>query len=296
VQAVAVLPAEQQLGHQAVLDHGRSAPLAGDQRVLVEVPPGVVGQVLRASVGLPRPQHVEGVVVEQRDAARAVGAGAVPAAQAGQEDAVRPAVQRVRPRVAGLARQLLGLDGLVQPGGSGVGPGVVDVDARAAEAGQQQVAALETVAAHVVPLVLQRARAGVPAEVVQLVADGRQVGPPDHAAVPGRLRVDVDHRERIRPLPGAVEGDHVGQLLPRRLDRLTGAAVEGRIHGRRGLAHRVSTPGTPWMSAKVPVVAAAARAAPVVETSMPRRRSRGKASGRAGGGPRGVRGCGRPPW
>ena len=71
VQRMAVLLAEQQFRHQAVLDHRGGAPLAGDQRVLVQVPPGVVGQVLRSAIGLPGAQHVEGVVVEQRDPARA---------------------------------------------------------------------------------------------------------------------------------------------------------------------------------------------------------------------------------
>ena len=105
VELVAVLLAEQQFGHEPVLDHRRRAPLAGHQDVLVEVPPGVVGQVLRPAVGLPGAEDVEGAVVEQRDAARPVVP--VGSAQAGEEDAVRTAVQGVRPGVAGPLRQLL---------------------------------------------------------------------------------------------------------------------------------------------------------------------------------------------
>ena len=131
VQRVAVLLAQQQLGHDAVLDHRRRAPLAGDRDVLVEVPPGVVGQVLRAAVGLPGPQHVERGVVEQRDPARPVVA--VRAAEARQEDPVGAAVQGVRARVAGVRGQLLGVDRLEQVRRARVGLRVVDVDVAAAQ-------------------------------------------------------------------------------------------------------------------------------------------------------------------
>src|SRR5215207_8396467 len=59
VDRVPVLLAQQQLRHDPVLDHRRTAPLAGDQHVLVEVPPGVVVEVLRPAVGLPGAQDVE---------------------------------------------------------------------------------------------------------------------------------------------------------------------------------------------------------------------------------------------
>ena len=72
VQVVAVLVGEQQLGLDAALDHVRRAPLAGEQRVVADVPPDVVGQVLRAAVDLPAPARAEVVVVEQEHAARAV--------------------------------------------------------------------------------------------------------------------------------------------------------------------------------------------------------------------------------
>ena len=72
MDGVAVLLAQQQLRHDAVLDHRRAAPLAGDQHVLVEVPPGVVVEVLRPAVGLPGAQDIEGLVIEQRDPARPI--------------------------------------------------------------------------------------------------------------------------------------------------------------------------------------------------------------------------------
>src|SRR5882757_4096064 len=227
VQLVAVLVAQQQLRVDPVLDHRRGAPLAGDQRVALQVPPGVVGQVLRAPVGFPGAQHVEGVVVQQGDAAGAV----IPVrpAEAGQEYAVRAAVQGVRAGVAGLAAQLVGGDCPDELGLGRVRLGVVDVDVRAAQPGQQQVAALQAVCAVVVSLVHECAGAGIPTEMVQLVALGGQVGPADDLAVARRARVDIQHGQRIRLLPGPVEGDHVGELLGRGRGCITGAAVERRI-------------------------------------------------------------------
>ena len=109
MQLVAVFPAEQQLGHDAVLDHVRRAPLAGDQRVVAEMPPEIVGEVLRAAVDLPAAEHIEALVVEHEDAA---GSVAVRRAERADIDAVRAAMHRVRTRVAGCARELVGLDHL----------------------------------------------------------------------------------------------------------------------------------------------------------------------------------------
>jgi hypothetical protein len=69
------------------------------------------------------------------------------------------------------------------------------VDVRGPQPGQQQVAALQPVG--VVPGVRERAAARVPPEMVQLVSAGRQVGPADDLAVPGRRRVGVEHGERV---------------------------------------------------------------------------------------------------
>ncbi len=68
---------------------------------------------------------------------------------------------------------------------------------------------------------------------------GRQVRPADDRAVARRLLVHVDDGERVGPLPGAVEGDDVGQVLARRGGGLGGGAVErgvGDGHGR----HRIT--------------------------------------------------------
>src|SRR4051812_48589546 len=140
VQLVAVLTVEEQLGLHPALDHLWRAPLAADQRVVAEMPPEVVVQVLRAAVDLPPAEDVEGVVIEHEDAA---GTAAVGGPESADVDAIRSAVDRVPIGVAGLRRDLFGLDRLDDAGPQGVGFGIDDVDARGAESGHDQVAALD---------------------------------------------------------------------------------------------------------------------------------------------------------
>ena len=96
------MPAEQHLGHEAVLERVGRAPLAGDHGVVAEVPPEVVGQLLRPAVDLPAAEHVEALVVDQEDAARRLALGV---AERADVDALGPAMDGVRPAVAGLARR-----------------------------------------------------------------------------------------------------------------------------------------------------------------------------------------------
>src|SRR5215216_2917727 len=181
VEVVAEPPSQQVLGVQPVLEHGGGAPLGGDHGVVVQVPPHVVGEELVAAVALPGADDVEGVVVEQGDPAGAVVA--VGAAEGGQEDGPGAAVDGVGPGVAGLGGQLLGGDLADHGGVARVGLGVQHIDPRRADAGDDQVAALQRLAVVAVAVVAQGAGAGVPAEVVQLVPGRRQLTPADHPAV-----------------------------------------------------------------------------------------------------------------
>ena len=103
VQRVAVLARQQQLRVHAVLHHVRRAPLAGDHRVVAEVPPEVVGEVLRSAIALPAALDLERLGVEHEDAA---GAVAVAVAERVDVDPVGPAVRGVRAAVAGLRGSL----------------------------------------------------------------------------------------------------------------------------------------------------------------------------------------------
>ena len=232
VEVVAEALAEQVLGIQPVLDHRRRRPLRGHRDVLVQVPPDVVGEVLVATVGLPGARDLEGVVIDQRDPAGPVAVAG--GAEVRHEDAARPAMHRVRARVAGLGSKLLGLDRPHDVGLTGIGLGVEHIGARRADPGHDQVAALEHA---LVALVAERAGAGVPAEVMQLVAGGRKLGPSDHVSVAGRATVTVDHGHRVALFTGRVVSCDVGEALGRRRDRGCGRAVEGGI-GRLG--HRNS--------------------------------------------------------
>jgi hypothetical protein len=190
---------------------------------VVDVPPHVVGQVLVAAVGLPLADHLERVVVEQRHAA---GALLAVAAEAGHEQPAGPAVHGVRPGVAGPLAELVGLEHLDDLRGRRVVLDVQHVQPGGPQPGDDQVLP----AAVVVPAArAERAGAGVPAEVVQLVAEIGQLGEADHGAVAGRGRVDVDHGDRVRLVGRAGEGGHVRELLGRRGRRVPGRAVERRV-------------------------------------------------------------------
>src|SRR5205807_4876482 len=169
VELVAELPDER--GVEAPLDHVRGPPLAADQRVVVEVPPEVVGEVLRPPVPLPGAADLEGAGVEDEDAAGSVAVGG---AEGAHVDPVGAAVRGVGPAVARPGCQLVGLDGLDDGGLGGVWLGVDDVDARGAQARDDEVAprrAVVVVPGMAVGLdVAEAGTAGVPAEMMELVA------------------------------------------------------------------------------------------------------------------------------
>src|SRR5690606_24434903 len=136
VALVAVLPGQRVLHRGAVLDLPRRAPLAGDEAVAVDVPPGGVGRVPRRPGLLPGALPRAGAAVEPGDAARALVT--LGRAEVGDVDRLRPAGGRVRARVAGLGLVLLRLDDLGDPGFAGVVLDVHQVDAAGAQPHHQQ--------------------------------------------------------------------------------------------------------------------------------------------------------------
>ena len=212
VQIVTIAAVEQDVGHKAVLERLRRAPLAGDQSIVAQMPPEVVGEVLRASVELPLTEHVEGFRVHAEDPA---GPFALRGAEGVDEDAVRPAVHRVRAAVVSPRGQLLGFDSLDDLRFADVGLGVDDVEPRGAQTGYHQVAPLGV---RVGSVGTQAGAAGVPAEVVQLVTNVGHVELSYNLAVGGGGRVNIHHRQRVRPAfeLGIQQGDK-GVFLRRRL-------------------------------------------------------------------------------
>src|SRR5918994_705250 len=66
---------QEYLGVEPALDHVWRAPLAGDHGVVAQVPPEVVGEVLRSPIDFPAPQGIKAFVIHHEDTARAISIG-----------------------------------------------------------------------------------------------------------------------------------------------------------------------------------------------------------------------------
>src|SRR5713101_6831354 len=109
VEPMAIVTLDQALDAEPVLEHVGCAPFAGDRDVVAEVPPEIVSEELRTAVDLPLTEHVEALMVQQKDPA---GTAAVGAAHCAYVDRVGAAMERMRATVAGARRDLLGLNHL----------------------------------------------------------------------------------------------------------------------------------------------------------------------------------------
>ena len=173
---------------------GGRRPLARHHVIARQVPPEIIVQFLRTAIDLPPSEDLEGLAVHDEDAGRSIGTILATAAERADVDAFRPAVNRVRPRVAGLLEDLLGLDDLVNLRLRGIRFGIHDVNSRGADAGDDEVAPLE----ECVPGERRQSRrAGIPAEMVKLVALVGHHHRMDDLTVGRGAGLHVDHRERV---------------------------------------------------------------------------------------------------
>ncbi|MCY1287892.1 hypothetical protein D3C81_1003890 [compost metagenome] len=226
MQLVAVLVGEQVFCHQAVLELRRQCPFARHHVVARQVPPEVVVLLLLAAVDFPAPEHLEGLAVHDEDAGQPVGAVLAGAAERADIDPFRAAMHGVRPRVAGLADDLVRLDDLVDARLRGMRLGVDDIDARRAHARDDQVAPLQE---RVAGQRRQRGGTGIPAEVMQFVAlVGHRHGM-HHRAVGGRAGLDVDHGQRVGARAVGAQQQGVGKFFRRRAHRELGRRVKRGI-------------------------------------------------------------------
>jgi hypothetical protein len=124
-------------------------------------------------------------------------------------------VDRVRPGVARLGRQLVGLDHVLDPRPAGIVGDVQHMDARGAEAGDDQMRSIRTVT---------RGAAAIPTEVVKLVADVRHGGLVDDRAVLGVHDGDEVGGAHARAL---VQAGEVQELLGRGFERFLWRGVQG---------------------------------------------------------------------
>src|SRR5262245_57007666 len=147
-------------------------------------------------------------------------AGAVSRGVAERRDvnAVRPAMHRMGPAVARRLDELFRLDDLVEFWIARVRLGVDDVDARGAKARHDQIAPLDM---RVWRVRAKAGAAGVPAEMVQLVAWRFQAEVAHDLRIALGFRIDVDDGERVRHLAFRIEGRDEGNGLGRRLGRQT---------------------------------------------------------------------------
>src|SRR5262245_19123739 len=127
MQAPAVFAAEQNFRNETVLERIGCAPFAGDHRVIAEMPPCVVAELLRSALDLPTAERLERLLIHDEDAA---GCLAVLVSERGDVDAPGSAMDGVRARVSGLLSKLFRLDGLDDFGRARIGPGTANVVSR----------------------------------------------------------------------------------------------------------------------------------------------------------------------
>jgi len=179
MQAPAVFAAEQDLRHQSIFECFGRAPLAGDHGIETEVPPRVVAKLLWATLDFPAAERLERLVIHDKDAARRL---AVLVAERGHIDATGAAMHGVRPRVAGLLGDLLRLDDLDDLRFARIGFGIKDVNARRAQAWNDKIAPFDV---WMRCIWAQTGRAGVPPEMIELIACVRGGNGTDDARIGG---------------------------------------------------------------------------------------------------------------
>ena len=158
------------------------------------------------------------------------------AAKRADVNPLRPAMDGVGPRVAGLFEDLLGLDDLMDLRLRWMGLRVHHIDARRADARNDQIAPLEE---GVAGERRQGRRAGVPAEMMELVALVRHRHRVDDLAVSRRAALHIDDCERVGLREIAAEQRGIGEFLRRPFHRELRRRVKGRI---RSHGHGVSFP------------------------------------------------------
>src|SRR2546426_11605456 len=121
----------------------------------------------------------------------------------------------MEPGVAGAAEHFLRLDDPHDLGSAWIGLGVKDVNARGTEAGHNQVSTFDVRMGRVRT---KGRTAGIPAEVVQLIAWVGHFYLTDDLAVGGRARSQIHHGHRIGPsILLRIENRNVSEVLSRGL-------------------------------------------------------------------------------
>ncbi|MCY1302808.1 hypothetical protein D9M70_524890 [compost metagenome] len=133
------------------------------------MPPEIIGELLRPTIHFPLPEHIEALMIEQEDAA---GRLAVAVGERVDVNAFRPAMGGVQPRIVRLLGNFRRLDHAHDLRIARVRLGVDDVQTGGPQARHDQIATFDM---RMRRIGAETGRTGVPAEMVQLVADIRHV-------------------------------------------------------------------------------------------------------------------------
>src|SRR5215813_2748267 len=164
MNAAPILATEENLRFQPFLEGVGSPPFAGDHRVVAEMPPEVVGQVLWPPVHFPLSKHIEGFTIEQKDAS---WPASLLRSQSAHIDAFWPTMNGMGPGVSGAFHDFFRFDDLDDFRFAWIRFGIYDVNARRAQSGHNQVTPLDV---RMWRVWTKRRTACVPAEVMQLIA------------------------------------------------------------------------------------------------------------------------------
>ena len=162
-------------------------------------------------------------MIDHEDAARRF---AVLIAERDDIDAAGTAMDGVGPRVAGLLGNLFGLDHLHDLRLARIGLGVENVNARGAQARHHQIAPFDM---RMRRIRTQTGGAGIPAEMVQLVAHARHFHVAENFRIAVGAGVDVDDSDGVRLLPGRIERGHIGEFFRRCLHGHARGWIKARI-------------------------------------------------------------------
>src|SRR5215471_12280045 len=186
VQLVPVAATQQYFRIHSILHHVGRAPFAGDDGVVSQVPPEVIREFLRAAIQLPFPENIEALMIHHENSA---GTAAVRSSQRADQDSVGTAMNRVRRCVSRARGQRLRLNYLHDFRIARIRLGIDDVYARRMDTRHDQIAAFYM---GMRGMRAQTGAAGVPAEMMQLVAGIRHVNLANDTAVTWGRRIDID--------------------------------------------------------------------------------------------------------
>src|ERR1700751_5352998 len=124
MKRMSILAGHQQVRLYSMLDHIRRTPLTGHRDVVAKMPPEVIGQVLRAALDFPSSQHLETLMIKQKQAAWAF---TLRRTQGADVNGIRAAMKRMRPAIAGTRSKFFRLDYFDDPGTPWIRFGIDDV-------------------------------------------------------------------------------------------------------------------------------------------------------------------------